>query len=369
LREEKSFAAELLRDRGLRLLTIREELARAAQAAAERGPAGSISPTELFKDLTQAAIDGQLEPVVGRELELDSIVEILCCGYKKNPLLIGQRGAGKTAIVEGLAQRIAYGKVPLCLADKRVLTLKPEVIAAWPNDLRRLEELTTTGSAGASPTEIILFMDELTDPVASASKSGAAEGAGVLKRSLLFTGLQCIGTVHVRSDVDSAEAISQFGDSFRAVHIRPLDEASTLSVLIAGKTSLENFHGVTYTEEALEFAAYPSAEYLPGCSTPGKAFELLDAAGSMVKLRQTPPTEEIAEAEKLVRSIVDRIERAIANHEFEKARYYSEEERKLREKLGALREKLPVDDSPSDVVGRDHLKEVVSRWAAYPYCR
>jgi ATP-dependent Clp protease ATP-binding subunit ClpC len=366
LREEKCFAAELLRDRGLRLLGLREELARAAHAAAERGPAGSNSPTDSFKDLTQAAIDGQLEPVVGRDLELDSIVEILCCGYKKNPLLIGQRGAGKTAIVEGLAQRIAYGKVPSCLVDKRVLALKPEVIAAWPNDLRRLEELTTTGSGGASPTEIILFIDELTDLVAA--KSGAADGAGVLKRRLLFTGLQCIGTVHVRGDVESAEAMSQFGDFFRAVHIRPLDEASTLSVLTAGKNSLENFHGVTYTEEALEFAAYSSAAYLPGCGTPGKAFELLDAAGSMVKLRQAPPTGEIAEAEKLIKSIVNRIEKAIANHEFEKARYYSEEERKQRENLGALREKLPVDDSSSAVVGRDHLKEVISRWAAYPYC-
>jgi ATP-dependent Clp protease ATP-binding subunit ClpC len=365
LREEKCFAAELLRDRGLRLLALREELARSAHAAAARDPEGSISLTESFKDLTQAAIDGQLEPVVGRDLELDSIVEILCCGYKKNPLLIGQRGAGKTAIVEGLAQRIAYGKVPLCLADKRVLALKPEVIAAWPKDRQRFEELTTTGSAGASPTEIILFMDELTDLMATASKSGAAEGAGVLKRGLLSTGIQCIATVHARGD---GEAISQFGEFFRAVHIRPLDEASTLSVLIAGKSSLENFHGVTYTEEALEFAAYSSADYLPGSSTPGKAFELLDAAGSMVKLRQAPPTEEIAEAEKLIKSIVDRIEKAIANHEFEKARYYSEEERKQREKLGALREKLPVDDSPPAVVGPDQLKEVVSRWAAYPYC-
>jgi ATP-dependent Clp protease ATP-binding subunit ClpA len=102
-------------------------------------------------------------------------------------------------------------------------------------------------------------------------------------------------------------------------------------------------------------------------STPGKAFELLDAAGSMVKLRQAPPTEEIAEAEKFIKSIVSRVEKAIANHEFEKARYYSEEERKQRENLDALREKLPVDDSSSAVVGRDHLKEVISRWAAYPY--
>jgi ATP-dependent Clp protease ATP-binding subunit ClpC len=365
LREEKCFAAVLLTERGVKLLALREELARAAHTAAARGPEGSISLAESFKDLTQAAMDGQLEPIVGRDLEIDKVVEILCCRHKNNPLLIGQRGAGKTAIVEGLAQRVAYGRVPLWLADKRVLALKPEVIAAWPKDRQRFEELTTVGSAGVNPTEIILFLDELPDFMASASQSGAADGAGILKRRLLFAGIQCIGTVHVRGD---GEAISQFGDFFRAVYIRPLDEASTLSVLTAGKTSLENFHGVTYTEEALEFAAYSSAEYLPGSGTPGKAFELLDAAGSMVKLRQAPPTGEIADAEKLIKLIVDRIEKAIANHEFEKARYYSEEERKQREILGALRETLPVDDSSSAVVGRDHLKEVISRWAAYPYC-
>jgi ATP-dependent Clp protease ATP-binding subunit ClpC len=353
LREEKCFAAGLLTERGVRLPALREELARAAQAVAARGSAGSISLTESFKDLTQAAYDGQLEPIVGRDLELDSVVEILCCRHKNNPLLIGQPGAGKTAIVEGLAQRIAYGKVPSCLADKRVLAPKPEVITGWPNDLRRLEELGATGSAGVGPTEIILFMDEL-----------AADGAGILKRRLSFTGIQCIGTVHVRGD---GESIAQFGD-FRGVHIRPLDEASTLSVLMAGKGSLENFHGVTYTEEALQFAAYSSADYLPGSSAPGKAFELLDAAGSMVKLRQAPPTGEIAEAERQIKAIVDRLEKAIANHEFEKARYYSEEERKERAKLRTLREKLPVEDASSSVVGRDHLKEVISRWAVYPYC-
>jgi ATP-dependent Clp protease ATP-binding subunit ClpC len=350
LREERCFAAELLSERGVKLLALREDLARVAHTAATRGPEGSVSLTESFKDLTQAAMDGQLEPILGRDLELDSVVEILCCRDKNNALLIGQHGAGKTAIVEGLAQRIAYGKVPSSLAEKRVLALKPEGVAGWPKDRQRLEELTTEGSAGVSPSEIILFLDEVPNFTAS---------AGILKR------VQCIGTVHVRGD---GEAISQFGDFFRAVQIRPLDEASTLSVLMAGKNSLENFHGVTYTEEALEFAAYSSADYLPGSSTPGKAFELLDAAGSMVKLRQAAPSGEIAEAEKVIKSIVDRMEKAIANHEFEKARYYSEEERKQRANLDALREKLPVEDASSAVVGRDHLQEVISRWAAYPYC-
>ena len=244
LREEKCFAAELLSERGVKLLTLREELASAPHAVPVRGLEGSTSLAESCKDLTQAAMDSQLEPVVGRDLELDSVVEILCCRHKNNPLLIGQRGAGKTAIVEGLAQRIAYGKVPLCLAEKRVLALKPEVMV-WPKDRQRLEELTTVESAGVSPSEIILFVDEVPN---------FTTFVGTLKR------VQCIGTLHARG---VGETISQFGDFFRAVHIRSLDEANTLNVLKARKSSLEHFHGVTYTEEALEFAAYSSAEYLP----------------------------------------------------------------------------------------------------------
>jgi len=351
LREEKCFAAELLTERGVKLPALRDELAQIVQAAEMRSPVESTSPTEAFKDLTQAAIEGQLEPTVGRELELDSVVEILCCRQKKNPLLIGERGTGKTAIVEGLALRIAQGKVPSCLADKRVLALKPELVAGWPRDRQRFEALTT-GSAGVGASEIILFIDELPSLLAS---------------SILYAGIQCIGAVHPRGDGESAQAIARVGDGFRAVHVRSLDEASMLSVLTALKNSLENFHGVAYSEEALEFAAHSSAGYLPGSGLPGKAIELLDAAGSLVKLRQAAPPGEIAEAKKLIKSIVDRLEKAIANHEFEKARFYSEEERKARVDLDDLRKKLHRDDPSPAVVGRDHLKEVVSRWAAYPY--
>ena len=351
LREEKCFAAELLTERGVKLPALRDELAQIVQAAGARSPVESTSLSESFKDLTQAAIMGQLEPIVGRDLELDSVVEILCCRHKRNPLLIGERGTGKTAIVEGLALRITHGKVPSCLADKRVLALKPELIAGWPRDRQRFEALTT-GSAGVGSSEIILFVDEL---------------PGLLASSILYAGIPCIGAVHARGDVESAQAIARVGDGFRAVHVHSLDEASTLSVLTALKNSLENFHGVAYTEEALEFAVHSSASYLPGSGLPGKAVELLDAAGSLVKLRQAAPPWEIADTEKRLKWIADRLEKAIANHEFEKARFYSEEEQKERENLHDLRKKLHLDDSSAAVVGRDHLKEVVSRWAVYPY--
>jgi ATP-dependent Clp protease ATP-binding subunit ClpC len=362
LREEKCFATEILTERGVQLTAVREQLRQAPHPVPVRNPVEAAPPTELFTDLTQAALDGQLEPVVGRDQELDSVIEILCSRYKRNPALVGERGAGKTAIVEGLAQRIADGEVPSLLANKRILALDPALIPGSTKELTRLV------SARGDISEIILFMDELPGFLASTVKSGALGGARILKHVLLYTGIQCI-TIGSASDYgEPTQPSSWFEESFRKVYIRAFDETATLTVLLSRKSRLEKFHGVTYTDEALEFAAHSSGSYLPGSPLPGKAVELLDAAGSLVKLRQAATPLEIADAQKSLKSIVSRLENAVANHEFEKARFYSDEERKQRENLRALREKYHVDDSASAVVGLDDLKEVVSRWAAYPYC-
>ena len=365
LREEKCFAAEILRERGVQLDAIRLELSRVAHPSVPRTSLESSPSAEPSKDLTQAAMDGQLEPIVGRDLELESIIAILAGRHKNNPLLLGERGVGKTAIVEGLAQRIADGAVPSFLAEKRILALGPEFIADGPRDRQRSEELKKL--VGDNPSQVILFIDELPDLFGLTAKSETPEGARILKYALLYTGVQCIVTGTANDQGGVGQKISWFNQHFREVHVGPLDEGATLSVLNARKSRLEKFHGVTYTEEALDFAAHSSASYLPGGSLPGKAIELLDAAGSLVKLRQGAPPREVADAEKHLRSIIHRMENAIANHEFEKARYYSDEERKESGNLRALKEKLHFGDSSSTVVGPDELKDVISRWAAYPY--
>jgi ATP-dependent Clp protease ATP-binding subunit ClpC len=365
LREEKCFAAEILREHDVQLLAVREQLARAPQQLASPGPSVSTPLAGLFKDLTQAASDGQLEPVVGRDLELDSVIEILGSMNKRNPVLMGERGAGKTAIVEGLAYRIVDRAVPLFLAEKRIWAIEPGLIAGWTKDRQKFEELTKAMNERMNPSETILFIDELQDLLAL--KSGVADGAEILKHALLNAGVQCIGALNGSGDGEPAQIPPWFGEYSRTVHVRPLDEESTMTVLTARKSRLEKYHGVTYTQEALEFAAHSSGSYLPGRPLPGKAIELLDGAGSLVKLRQAPQPLEVTDTEKRIKFVFDRLETAIANHEFEKARFYSDEERKEREKLRVLKEKFHIDDSSSVVVGPDELKEVVSRWAAYPY--
>jgi ATP-dependent Clp protease ATP-binding subunit ClpC len=151
------------------------------------------------------------------------------------------------------------------------------------------------------------------------------------------------------------------------VHVRPLDEEETLRVLQARKQQYEKFHEVTFSDEAMECAARSSSRYLPESQLPGKALELLDAAGARVKLRQTSLPEEVTEVQKRIRFIVHRMDAAIASHEFVKARFYSDEERKERENLRLLREKYQLDDSVSSAVGREDVEEVILRWAEYPF--
>jgi ATP-dependent Clp protease ATP-binding subunit ClpA len=344
-------------------LTRSPSLRRATITA--RGPLESTPLTGVFRDLTQAAIDGQLEPIVGRDLELDSILEIFSNCRNKNPVLIGERGAGKTAIVEGVAQRIADGAVPSFLADKRILAFEPELIAGWAKERHGFEELTKIVSARKDPSEVILFLDELDGMLVSTSKSGWP--SGIFKHALLHEEIQCIATATPNGYREATQAIPWLEECFRTIHVRPLDEESTLSVLLARKHRLEKFHQVTYTDEALECAAHSFGRHLPGSPLPGKALELLDAAGSRVKLRQHSP-QEVADCLKRVKTIGQRFEDAIVNHEFEKAKFYSEEERKEKENLRVLREKHHLDDSSSAVVGREDVEEMLSRWATYPFC-
>ena len=155
----------------------------------------------------------------------------------------------------------------------------------------------------ANPSEVILLIDEVQNLFASPSKAAAPDGTKIVERALLYNGIQCVGTVNASDYHERTEAAPWFGKYFRAVYVRSLDQEATLRVLLARKNGLEAFHQVTYTAEALEFAAHSSGSYLPARSLPAKAVELLDAAGSLVKLRQAAPPDEVAEAEKRLKFI------------------------------------------------------------------
>jgi ATP-dependent Clp protease ATP-binding subunit ClpC len=361
LREEKCFAAEILHERGLHLPTIREELARTSQEKAQpQRQRESSLLSEFSRDLTQAAMDTQLDPLVGRESELERVIHILCRRTKNNPVLIGEAGVGKTAIVEGLAQRIADGEVPSFLADKRILAVDLSLIVAGTKYRGQFEErLKTIMKELMESQNAIVFIDELHTLVGAGSAEGSLDAANILKPALSRGEIQCIGATTPGEYRKSIEKDRSLERRFQAVKVPPPDEGDATKILFGIKDRYEKFHAVTYTDDAINFAVSHSNRYIPDRHLPDKAIDLIDEAGGRVKLRQTSLPEEIREVQKRIKFIVHRMENAIANHEFEKARIYSDQERKERENLRALREKYHLDESSTGVVGREDIEDVV----------
>ena len=321
LREEKCFAAEILHERGLRLATIREELARTSQEKAQpQRQRESSLLSEFSRDLTQAAMDSQLDPLVGRDGELERVVQILCRRTKNNPVLIGEPGVGKTAIVEGLAQRIADGEVPSFLADKRILALDLSLIVAGRN-------IAASRRAVEDHHERTDGVAELHHLYRRIAHSGGRGIGGRFARcrkhpeAALSRGeIQCIGATTPGEYRKSIEKDRSLERRFQAVKVPPPNEADAIKVLFGIKDRYEKFHAVTYTDDAINFAVSHSNRYIPDRFLPDKAIDLVDEAGARVKLRQTSQPEEITEVQKRIKFIVHRMENAIANHEFEKAR-------------------------------------------------
>src|SRR3989475_406606 len=364
LREEKCFAAEILHERGLRLSTIREELARSSQEKAQpQRQRESSLLSEFSRDLTQAAMDSQLDPLVGREGELERVVQILCRRTKNNPVLIGEPGVGKTAIVEGLAQRIADGEVPSFLSDKRILSLDLSLIVAGTKYRGQFEErLKTIMKELMEDQNSIVFIDELHTLVGAGSAEGSLDAANILKPALSRGEIQCIGATTPGEYRKSVEKDRSLERRFQAVKVPAPSEDEAIKVLEGVRERYEKFHAVNYTEEAIRYAVYLSSRYIPDRFLPDKAIDLIDEAGARVKLRQAMLPEEVAEVQKRVKFITHRMETAIASHEFEKARFYSEEERKEKENLRLVRERLKLDDSTTGIVTPGDIEEVVARW-------
>lgn len=368
LREEKSFAAEILHERGLRLTSVREEVNRStSEKTSGSRPKESSLLSEFSRDLTQAAADGQLDPLIGRDFELERVVQILCRRTKNNPVLIGEPGVGKTAIVEGLAQRISEGDVPSFLAEKRILALDLSLIVAGTKYRGQFEErLKTIMKELMDNQNAIIFIDELHTLVGAGSAEGSLDAANILKPALSRGEIQCIGATTPSEFRKSIEKDRSLERRFQAVKVPPPTEQDACRILFGIKERYEKFHAVAYTDEAVETSVFASSRFIPDRYLPDKAIDLIDEAGARVKLRQTTLPPEISEVQKRIKFVVHRMETAIANHEFEKARFYSDEERKERENLRVLREKYNLDDTSTGVVTKDDIEEVVAKWTGVP---
>src|SRR5216110_1208791 len=366
LREERSMAAQILFERGLRLAAVRDEIAQQTGADA-RNRKDIPHLLEFSRDLTEDANNDRLDPLIGRDGEIERAVQILCRRTKNNPVLIGEPGVGKTAIVEGLAQRIVRGEVPSFLENKRILSLDLSLIVAGTKYRGQFEErLKQIMRELVENPQYIVFIDELHTLVGAGSAEGSLDAANILKPALSRGEIQCIGATTPAEFRKSIEKDRSLERRFQAVKVPPPNEDEAVKIIYGIKERYEKFHAVSYTDEAITFAVYHSNRYIPDRFLPDKAIDLLDEAGARVKLRQTSLPDEITDVQKRIKFIVHRMENAIANHEFEKARFYSDEERKERENLRALREKYHLDESSTGVVTREDIEDVVSRWTGVP---
>ena len=368
LREEKCFAAEILHERGLRLSTIREELARVqSEKLFARRPKQSTTLSEFSRDLTQEAADGKLDPLIGREDELERVVQILCRRTKNNPVLIGEPGVGKTAIVEGLAQKISGGVALPFLTDKRILALDLSLVVAGTKYRGQFEErLKTIMKELMENPNAIVFIDELHTLVGAGSAEGSLDAANILKPALSRGELQCIGATTPNEFRRFIERDRSLERRFQAVKVNPPTEDEAVLILLGIKERYEDFHAVSYTENAIETAVRSSIRYIPDRFLPDKAIDLLDEAGARVKLERTKISDKASVIHKRIRYIVQRMESAIAKHEFEKARFYSDEERKERENLRQVQREQEADEASAAIVEKDDIEAVVARWTGVP---
>jgi ATP-dependent Clp protease ATP-binding subunit ClpC len=307
MREERSVAAGILTEKGMRLAGTREDILALLN---EKAAAGKSKETPLLsefsRDLTEAAARGALDPLVGREEELERVIQVLCRRTRNNPVLIGEPGVGKTALVEGLATKIVHGDVPVYLAEKRVLALDISLIVAGTKYRGQFEERLKTIMRELTETpNIVIFIDELHTLVGAGSAEGSLDAANILKPALSRGEIQCIGATtpsEYRKHIEKDRALER---RFQAVKVASPTELETVEILRGVKERYEKFHNVLYLDEAIEAAVYQSSRYITDRFLPDKAIDLIDEAGSRVKLRETGAPALVPELSGRVRVVLE----------------------------------------------------------------
>ena len=369
LREDRSVGSSILTERGMRLNTVREDI---VQLLNEKTTLTRVKETPLLaefsRDLTEWAIKNQLDPLVGRNVEVERVQQVLCRRTKNNAVLIGEPGVGKTAIVEGLAQKIVYGDVPHFLADKRILALDISLIVAGTKYRGQFEErLKAIMKELTENSNIIVFIDELHTLVGAGSAEGSLDAANILKPALSRGEIRCIGATTPAEYRKYIEKDRSLERRFQAIKVDPPTELETIEILMGVKDRYEAFHHVEYSDEAMEAAVFQSSRYITERFLPDKAIDLIDEAGARAKLREAGCSEEFSEINKSIRVAVEQMETAAAQKDYEKARFFREQEVVARENLRFVREKFDVRSGGRRVgVAKQDIDEVVSKWTGVP---
>jgi ATP-dependent Clp protease ATP-binding subunit ClpC len=379
VREREGIAAGVLERLNVSLERVRNETMRAMsqspiytpQQEARRQPARTPMVDQMGLDLTNQAREGKLDPVIGRQKEIERVIQILSRRTKNNPVLVGEPGVGKTAIVEGLAQRLSAGDVPRTLLDKRLIMLDMGSLVAGTMYRGQFEERLKQVIKEIKDTQSILFIDEIHTLVGAGSAMGSLDAANILKPALARGELQCIGATtrdDYRKYIERDAALER---RFQPVGVDEPSLDETIAILEGLKSRYEQHHGVTYTEAAIRMAAQLATRYVADRYLPDKAIDLIDEAAARVRLyKKTEMPQEIKDLQRELEVLRREKEAAIQEQQFEKAAALRDQERQMTSKLEAMRRSWESWPQAQHLqVTEEDVAYVVAMWTGVPVTR
>lgn len=392
LREQEGVAAQVLMNLGLKLEEVREEVlnllghgiegegserpggipsAHAGEPTPRAGKSKTPALDSFGRDLTELARQGKLDPVIGREKEIERTMQILGRRTKNNPVLLGEAGVGKTAIVEGFAQRVVEGNVPELLLDRRIVVLDLAMMVAGTKYRGQFEErIKAVMNEVRRAKNTILFIDELHTLVGAGGAEGAIDASNVLKPALSRGEIQCIGATTLDEYRKYIEKDTALDRRFQVVMVEPSTKGEAVQILKGLRDRYEQHHHVKITNEAVAAAVELSSRYITGRCLPDKAIDVIDEAGARVHLRSMTRPPDLKEIDEEVEKLNKEKEEAVANQDFEKAAALRDQADKLKKKKVTITQQWRDKSRETDgVVDEEVIAEVVSKITGVPLTR
>lgn len=381
IREGEGISSQVLLNLGLELNTVRSEVMELLGSALPGGQGGAVGGQQaksktpaldaFGRDLTALAKDNKLDPVIDRSQEIERVIQILSRRTKNNPVLLGEAGVGKTAIVEGLAQSIIAGNVPEILRGKRLITLDLALMVAGTKYRGQFEErIKAVMEEIKRSQDVIIFIDELHTLVGAGAAEGAIDASNILKPALSRGEIQCIGATTMDEYRKYIEKDAALERRFQTIMVEPPSVAQTIDILKGLRDKYEAHHRVTFKDEALEAAAKLADRYISGRFLPDKAIDLIDEAGSRARLNVLIIPPAIKELEHKVEGIRKEKESFIKSQDFEKAASLRDQERQARQELEQLnKEWSQAKDKMRPEVVEEDIAKIVAQWTGIPIFR
>jgi ATP-dependent Clp protease ATP-binding subunit ClpC len=370
LKEKEGIAAKVLNALGIRLVETREKILNLLQEPATKTKEKSKTPAldEFGRDLTELAQSGKLDPVIGRENEIERVVQILSRRTKNNPVLIGEPGVGKTAIVEGLAQRIINREVPQLLFDRRVVALDLGALVAGTKYRGQFEaRMKAIMKEIVQAENVMIFIDELHTLVGAGAAEGSVDASNMLKPALSRGEIQCIGATTLDEYRKYIEKNGALERRFQPIMVDPPTVEESIEILKGLRDRYETHHHLRIPDESIEQAVKLSARYVTERFLPDKAIDVMDEAGARVRLRRITPPPMVRDLQRKINEIVRLKKEKIENQEFEKAVELRDQEEDIRRQIDTLKQEWEdTQDERELVVTEEDMAYVVSRMTGIP---